>query len=282
MTRWSLTKIEVLSTRDVEVEAMRPGQVDDVGHVDGDNAATASGTGMPVRWTFRLPPQPPMVWSWPKGGAPPLDQLGPVRRPRSSEHNRHVPVTAYTMTNGDYVSLESGLEHDLLRRLDRDPSVLRIVAQPLTLSWRGSEPGSHTPDLLTVHAGAAPTVWDVRAVDKQDQHFETTSTLTRQACTSVGWSYQVFAGMNDLERLNMMWLNGFRRAPPWASRHEGAILAAAGRDGATMASVFAHDDGSGESISTVWHLLWRGVLDVDVTAPWTPATGVTLGIGAHR
>ena len=67
-------------------------------------------------------------------------------------------------------------------QLDRDPTVLRIVAQPLTLSWRGSEPGSHTPDLLTVHAGAAPTVWDVRALDKQDQQFETKSALTRRVC----------------------------------------------------------------------------------------------------
>jgi hypothetical protein len=259
---------------------MRPGRVDGVG--DGDSAATASGTGVHVRWTFRLGADPPSVWSWPERNAPPLDQLAPVRRPRSSEHNRHVPVTAYTTTNGDFVSLESGLEHDLLRRLDRDPTVLRIVAQPLALSWRGSEPGSHTPDLLTVHTDAAPSVWDVRAVDKQDQHFETTSALTRQACTSVGWGYQVFAGMDDLERLNTMWLNGFRRPPPWASRHEERIRAAAGCDRATLSTVFARDDGSGELISTVWHLLWRGVLDVDMTAAWTPATGVTLGIGARR
>ena len=261
---------------------MRPGRVDDVGHGDGDSTATASITRVPVRWTFRLGSAPPSVWSWPKGSAPPLDQLAPVRRPRSSEHNRHVPVTAYTMTNGDFVSLESGLEHDLLRRLDRDPSVLRIVAQPLTLSWRGSEPGSHTPDLLAVHAGAAPTVWDVRATDRQDQQFDTKSALTRQACASVGWGYQIFAGMDDLERLNMMWLNGFRRVPPWASRHEERARAAAGCAAATLATVFAHDDGSGELISTVWHLLWRGALDIDLTASWTPATRVTLGAGAHR
>ena len=255
---------------------MRPGRVVGVG--DGDCAATASSTDVHVRWTFRLGPGPPSVWSWPERSDPPLDQLAPVRRPRSSEHNRHVPVTAYTMTNGDFVSLESGLEHDLVRRLDRDPTVLRIVAQPLTLSWRGSEPGSHTPDLLTVHAGAAPTVWDVRALDKQDQQFETKSALTRRVCTSVGWGYEVFAGMDDLERLNTMWLNGFRRAPPWASRHEKRARAAAGCDGATLASIFAHDDGSGELISTVWHLLWRGALDIDMTAPWTPTTAVALHI----
>ncbi len=261
---------------------MRPGRVDGVGHVDGERSTTASGPRVPVRWTFRLGSAPPSVWSWPKGGAPPLDQLAAVRRPRSSEHNRHVPVTAYTITNGDFVSLESGLEHDLLRRLDRDPTVRRIVAQPLRLSWREAEPRSHTPDLLTVHADATVMVWDVRAVDKQDQQFHTKSALTRQACASVGWGYEVFAGMDDLERLNTMWLNGFRRAPPWASRHEEAIRAAAGWDGATLATVFAHDDGTGELISTAWHLLWRGVLDIDVTAPWTPATTVTLGGGARR
>lgn len=260
---------------DVEVEAMRPGRVVGV----GDGAPTANGTDVHVRWTFRVGAEPPRVWSWRDRGAPPLDQLAPVRQPQSSEHNRHVPVTAYTMTNGDFVSLESGLEHDLVRRLDRDQTVLRIVAQPLTLSWSGSEPGNHTPDLLSVHADDAPTVWDVRAIDQQDQHFDVRSAMTREACTLVGWSYEIFAGMDDLERLNMMWLNGFRRAPPWAGRLQEQIYAAAGCDGATLASIFAHDDGSGELISTVWHLLWRGALYIDMMAPWTPTTAVTLSIG---
>ena len=38
------------------------------------------------------------------------------------------------------------------------------------------------------------------------------------------------------------------------------------------------DDGSGELISTVWHLLWRGALDIDMTAPWTLTTAVALHI----
>jgi hypothetical protein len=38
-------------------------------------------------------------------------------------------VTAFSMTNDDHVWLESGLEHDLLRKCDRDPDVEWLVSQ---------------------------------------------------------------------------------------------------------------------------------------------------------
>jgi hypothetical protein len=64
-----------------------------------------------IVWAFHLNGVPAADWAWLRHGAPPLELLDPVRRPRSSELNRHIPVTAYSMTNGDFVSLESGLEN---------------------------------------------------------------------------------------------------------------------------------------------------------------------------
>lgn len=259
----------------VEVEAMRPCRA----AVVGDGVRAANATGLRVRWEFRLGADPPAEWPWLQRGAPPLNRLAPMRQPRSSEHHRHVPVTTYSMTNRDFVSLESGLEHDLVRRLDRDRRVLRIVPQPFTLSWSGSQQGRHTPDIMSVHSEDAPTVWDVRASEKHDADFTVASAITGTACARAGWRYEVFAGMDDTERLNMLWLHGFRRTPPWADRLGEQIRAAAGADGATLGTVFACDDGSGELISAVWHLVWRGVLHIDMTAPWDRGTAVMLGVG---
>lgn len=242
-----------------------------------DGVPAANGTDVRLTWEFSIAGEPPEQWSWSERGTPPLDQLGPVRRPRSSEHHRHVPVTAYSITNGGFVHLESGLEHDLFRRLERDSTAVRIVAQPFELSWNGSETGSHTPDLLTTRADGVPTVWDVRPPEEQDQDFCEKSAITRQACTLVGWHYEVFAGMEEIERLNMLWLYGFRRKPAWAGRHEIQVCVAVGPGGCTLADVFAHDDGSGELISTMWHLLWCNELHIGMKVRWTLGTVVTLG-----
>ena len=131
-----------------------------------------------VRWFFKLLDEELAEWFWDDSGSPPLEQLRPVRNPRSSEKNRHIPVTAYSTTMAAHICLESGLEHDLLRRVDRDPAVRLIVAQPLRLAWPGTKPGSrsrvyHTPDLLTADANGNVTLRDVRGEDRWDDDFRT-------------------------------------------------------------------------------------------------------------
>ncbi|TQR84344.1 TnsA-like heteromeric transposase endonuclease subunit [Mycobacterium hodleri] len=229
-----------------------------------------------LTWSFRLNGATMDDWSWRQRGAPPLHQLQPVRVPRSSEFQRHIPVSAYSMTNGDIVSLESGLEHDLLRRVDRDPRVTRIVAQPLRVSWAAPTRGSHVPDLLTVHDDGTATVWDVRALDRHDEDFTTKSAITRDACLAIGWRYAVFTGLASIERLNHLWLHGFRRRPAWAGRVEEQVRRAASRPGATLGSVIASDDGTGELTSVLWHLLWHDDVTIDMAAQWELNTPVTV------
>ena len=54
--------------------------------------------------------------------------------------NRHIPATAYSMINGGVVELESGLEHDLVRTIDRDRRIHLIIAQPFTLVLEAIQP----------------------------------------------------------------------------------------------------------------------------------------------
>ncbi len=190
-----------------------------------------------------------------------MHSLEPMRRIVSSTFSRHIPVTAHSMTNGASVHLESGLEHDLFRRLDRDPRVAWMVSQPFRLAWRGL-PGRHTPDLLTVDVeGGRVTIWDVRAPEKkQDDEFRAQSRITEHACAAVGWRYEVFGEMAQAERLNLMWLNGFRREPSWLQFHERQIVDLVSGHEATLGALFDADDGCGELKSSVWHMVWKGGL----------------------
>jgi hypothetical protein len=229
-----------------------------------------------ITWFFSVDGSEAAVWDWRRLGTPPVEELAPVRMPRSSATNRHIPVTAYSMTNAAAVHLESGLEHDLVRRLDRDSAIARMVSQPLRLSWTAPEHRAHTPDLLALHDDGAVTVWDVRAVEEQDDDFRHKSTVTRESCSAVGWRYEVFTGLGQSERLNLLWLHGFRRRPAWADRFEDEIRREASCRDATIGSLFARDDGTGEVKSAVWHLLWAGVLNADLNARWTLNTVVAV------
>ena len=230
-----------------------------------------------LRWFMRLRDGDVVQWCWRDRGAPPLDELSPIRTPRSSSRNRHIPVSAYSMTNAGVVHLESGLEHDLVRRLDRDPTIRRMVAQPFRLQWTAAGPASHVPDLLTIDHAGVVTVWDVRAVDEQDDDFRVRGRITRDGCAIAGWRYEVFSGLETVERMNLLWLHGFRRRPPWTDRYENCIRAMAATGNVTIGALFGADDGSEEVKPVVWHLLWAGDLRTDMNAPWTLHTGVTLG-----
>jgi len=120
------------------------------------------------------------------------------------------------------------------------------------------------------------TVWDVRALEEQDNDFRIKSTVTRSACAVAGWHYQVFTGLGDVERLNLLWLHGFRRSPAWTDRWVDQIRQEASRRDATIGSLFTHDDGTGELKAVVWHLVWSGVLRVDIDVPWNLQTSVAV------
>ncbi|WP_226863287.1 TnsA-like heteromeric transposase endonuclease subunit [Mycolicibacterium baixiangningiae] len=214
-------------------------------------------------------------WMWQVQGAPPLHKLAPIRTPRSSSKNRHIPVSAYSHTNSGVLHLESGLEHDLVRKLDRDPDVVLLIAQPFRLEWRTDDSVSHVPDLLTQHTDGSVTVWDARSLEQQDDDFRTKSGVTRHACDRVGWRYRVFTGVSTTERTNLLWLHGFRRRPLWADRFEEEILRMAERDGQTVGSLLGADDGTGENISVVWHLVWTGELRLDMGTQWTLYTPIS-------
>ncbi|NKY08842.1 TnsA-like heteromeric transposase endonuclease subunit [Cellulomonas hominis] len=198
-----------------------------------------------------------------------MTALLPTRRPRSRARSRHVPAHVFSTKCGDYLRVESGLEHDLVRLLDRSTTTAWLVAQPVHLRFdlEESRRVEHVPDLLHAGTGGEVTIWDCRPDERQDDDFLERSRLTRMACAQVGWLYEVFAGQLPAERLNERWLSGFRRDRPWHDRYRNDVLAAVLSDGRGVGDLLDLDDGSGEFVSTMWHLLWAGELRFDDSAP---------------
>lgn len=213
------------------------------------------------------------VWDW-ASAAPEPRLLKPMRQPRSGAKSRNVPVRALSVTTGDYIELESGLEHDLLRMLDRDESVRWLVGQPLTLEWPvpGAGDRTHTPDLLSVDSRGHVTVWDVKRPEEAiSDDFAADRAATEDACAQVGWSYGVFTGLAPAHRHNLMWLHSYRRRPAWADVWEDELLAACA-EGSSLGSLVLGADP--ERTAVMWHLIWAGRIRVDLNARLMPATKV--------
>lgn len=217
-------------------------------------------------------------WDWPTLGAPDPQDLLPTRSPSSGDFSRHIPVSAYSMTTNTHHELESGLEHDLFKDLDRRRGVVHLVAQPVVLHFPGTHPGRaprHTPDLLSLHADGSVTVWDARPPDRHDELFEHKSKLTAAACRDVGWTYEVFSGHRPATRMNLLWLSGFKRSEPWHSSWSGELCELLSRESRPLGAVIDNDDGTGELISTMWHLIWTGAIACDLERQIAGSTALT-------
>lgn len=220
----------------------------------------------------------PAVWDW-EAGPPDVRVMARVRSPRSRARSRHVPVWAYATTTDAHLHLESGLEHDLLRELDRRPDVVWLVPQPCRLQLplqRRRRRLAHVPDLLSLTADGQVTVWDARARTRQDAEFTLRADHTRRACAVVGWRYEVFTGLPPVRRLNLLWLHAYRQPMPWYEESLQLLADPASRRPATIGDVLAADDGSRELMAALWHGIWSGRISCDLDAAFRAATPIWL------
>lgn len=187
--------------------------------------------------------------------------------------SRHAPVRMMSQTTGSWLLLESGLEYELARQLDRDPDVTWLVAQPFQLRFKGGP--QHTPDLLAEHVDGRVVVWDARPIEKRDEKFERVADLTARVCESVGWEYAVFDSPETTEQLNLLWLRNYRHTPGWPHADLRRHLLRWATTPTAIGDILGSDQGDGHLITVMWHLLWTGELVIDITQRITPETTVT-------
>lgn len=229
---------------------------------------TALASGPQVAWRFKVGGSP-TTWDWTQVPDPNL--LEPIRRPASGAASKHIPVRAHSHTVGAHLALESGLEHDLLRVLDRDPDVVWLVPQPFELEWGIGKRRRHVPDLLSVGSDGTVKVWDIKTPQAATSaRFVAVQELTERACSTVGWSYSVFTGLPAISRHNLLWLHAYRARPEWADRWEAELLAHAD-GGCRLGDLIGLDP---ERTNLMWHLIWTGRLSLDLTEQMGPASRV--------
>jgi len=241
-----------------------------------DSSCGSLGERPPAGWSFNIDG---VLTEWDWAVAPDPYAMGSTRQIRRARARQsYAPAWAFSVTTGTQLRLESGLEHDLVRELDRQPQVRWLVSQPACLEWPRSpsrRATKHTPDLLSLDADGAVTVWDVRPREKQDEEFVLVSELTRAACADVGWRYEVFSEIPPVRRSNLLWLSGFRRPMPWHASSLAVIRDSLSGEG-TLADVQHLDDGAGHILSAMWHGIWSGLLDCDLDEPFTGTTRLTV------
>ncbi len=233
----------------------------------GSGAAEAPS----ISWRIRTTATGDVDWDW-SYGPPALRSLAPVRRPKADSMSRHAPVQMSCQTTGSTLILESGLEYELARELDRDRSVVWIVAQPAMITF--ADGSRHVPDLACEHADGRVVVWDARPTERRDEKFLRTAKLTEQACAEVSWEYALYDTAHDARRLNVLWLASFRHEPQWPHHAAHMQLATTCANDVTVGELMELDDGDGHTIALMWHLLWTGELVVDLDERITAGTVV--------
>jgi hypothetical protein len=175
-------------------------------------------------------------------------------------------------TTGGVLLLDSGLEYELARELDRDRDVTWIVSQPAQIIFPDGT--KHVPDILAEHADGHVVIWDARPVARRDDCFSLVAALTKDACDDLGWSYELYGGGENARSLNLAWLTCFRRPPRWPHHAAQMLILEEAAAPTTVSALMKLDSGDGHAIALMWHMMWSGELIVDPDAPITPSSPV--------
>jgi hypothetical protein len=215
-----------------------------------------------------------------EAGAVAFEVMMPVREFSSYRGQRHFPGLYWAATTGRHVGFESWLERDHAMLLDFDPQVTGLSSQPFWLGWwdeRARRGRSHAPDYFARAADGTGLVVDCRPANRIDEAAAESFARTRSACDAVGWTYRVVSGLDPVRAANLRWLAGYRH--PRFAVSEGmteAVQAAF----ATPAPLLAQAATVGDPLTVlpvVFHLLWCGLLRVDLGRRLSDYTVVMAG-----
>lgn len=195
-----------------------------------------------------------------------LECVAPVRLFPSYRGQRNFPGLWWSATSGRHVGFESWLERDHAMLLDFDPMVVAFAAQPFRLSWRdNARRRSHVPDFFARLGDGTGVVIDCRPVDRVSARDAETFGFTERACSGVGWQYRLLGAPGVVLAANVRWLAGYRHPrhhrPEVVDRLLAAFLGSA--------PLLAGAESVGDPIlvlPVLYHLLWRGVLNVELAA----------------
>jgi hypothetical protein len=210
--------------------------------------------------------------------ATPFESCSPIRRFTSHKGQRHLSGLWWSATTGGHFGFESWMERDHVMALDFDPTVVGIASQPFWLSWRDDAGKliSHAPDFFARRADGTSVVVDCRPVERRKPRDAAKFEATARACAMVGWNYRLVGVPDPIVTANLRWLAGYRHP-----RHDlPDVREVLRRVFATPTPLMAGTAAAGDPIAVLpvlFHLLWRGVLAVDVSVPLNQDTVARCG-----
>lgn len=168
---------------------------------------------------------------------------------------------------------ESQLEAQVMRWLDMREDVVALSAQPLRIDF--ADGTSHTPDLLTLHSDHRQVLRDVKPEKHVPKSLEQFA-KTRAFCEHVGFHYELHHELPRQVDANLSWIAGFKHhgyRPPQQAISRTVDALCQPLPLLDAARLLAPDD-LARGRSGLFHLIWSGLLSLDLTAPISDRTPI--------
>ncbi len=191
----------------------------------------------------------------------------PWRTFRWHHGQAHFSGWYWTATTGRHVVYESRLELARLLLADFDPSVAAIAAQPfyLTACVNGKE-RNHVPDFLLLNGDAVVTVENVKPADRlADPKVAEALGWAGAVFAERGWRHEIWTGTSPMRLSNVRFLAAYRDP----ARLDPAVVSAVAEqvEGPVRLCEIeqAWPGRSDEARAAVLHLVWRGIMQADLS-----------------
>ena len=204
-----------------------------------------------------------------------FERVAPVRSFPSYRGQANFPGLWWSATSGRHVGFESWLERDHAMLLDFDRDVVGFSSQPFRLSWWDGRRRSHVPDFFARLADATGVVVDCRPADHVPAADAEVFGATERACERVGWRYRLVHAPDEFLVANVRWLAGYRHP----RHHRPEVAARLTESFARPRPLMAGAEMTGDPLGVLpvlYHLLWRGLLRVELTVALHEASLVSL------
>ena len=195
--------------------------------------------------------------------------------------------------HGKAVDYQSTLERDLLILLDFDPTVADVVEQPVTIPYRHPVTGRmtpYTPDVYVRHTGPRAReilyqvkyrtdLWeafrDHKAAWKEARRVAREHGMTHRIVTDKEIRGAFLANATTLRRFMRL------EADEDLEERLAATLAALGPSTpqTLLAAAFWHEDNRAMAIPYMWRMVAHGRILVNLQAPLTMSSPITIEIG---
>lgn len=210
-----------------------------------------------------------------------VEHARPIREVISYKQKRSFEGDYWSATLGCLVHHESGLEKRFAVEADFRREVVAYSWQPLIFSWPRGTPGrrDHVPDFFCRLDIGDGLVVDVKSADHTEAAADQFA-LTRTACETVGWQYEVFSGWEPQRAFNMEHLCTYRRTRfiPTPPVRDAALTAFDGGASFNLgmrrlmreAALPEH-----EARMHLYNMMWHQQLTFDLEQPLRSSTIVT-------